>query len=629
MYFAFERVKQSLTHFERLHPFFGQSFLVGKLGGLPVGRSKSFPYDRKDKEFLDKYYKPDVASKRPYQPFRTANPQKRWLSPKYASSGAQSTRTKSDLAKAFIHKKDTHKWGWRPNYIRVLKDKLERDKSGKIPAFWLAIWIFRDKKWPPQTTPESVVDSFFKQFHITKAEREALFEASVPAGSSEGLFTEEPYSDAKLLKVLGPAPDARPEEGGVLNFLELEGVGPGRKLTLSPGSRLSIITGDNGLGKTFLLECAWWALTGHWAETGRPALARLDAKRSEPKITFEISGRETASKRTVVAFDWDTQNWPVPKRRPTIPGIVVYARVDGSFAIWDPIRNLQFASQYGSNEQGGLFVVSRDEALNGLGRKIEGLLRDWVKWQTNPDTTLFDTFRQVLRRLSPPDIGPLEPGKPIRLPHDAREIPTISHRYGDVPFIHESAGVKRIATIGYLLVWTWNEHKISSSLAKKPPQQNMVVLIDEMEAHLHPKWQRMILPALLDVTTILSREIKAQMIVATHSPLVLASIETNFSDENDKLFHLELSDAGKVSFKELPFVRYGRVDAWLTSDLFQLKQARSPDGEVAIERAKALLEKGEGTPAEIRVATSELKKALSADDEFWPRWMYFAEKKGL
>ncbi|NET57946.1 MAG: AAA family ATPase [Symploca sp. SIO2E6] len=60
-------------------------------------------------------------------------------------------------------------------------------------------------------------------------------------------------------------PNSDAEEGGTLKFLEIQGVGPANQLAFQPGNRLSLITGDNGLGKTFLLDCAWWALTGKWA----------------------------------------------------------------------------------------------------------------------------------------------------------------------------------------------------------------------------------------------------------------------------------------------------------------------------------------------------------------------------
>lgn len=32
------------------------------------------------------------------------------------------------------------------------------------------------------------------------------------------------------------------------------------------GERINIFTGDNGLGKTFLLDISWWLLTGTWTE---------------------------------------------------------------------------------------------------------------------------------------------------------------------------------------------------------------------------------------------------------------------------------------------------------------------------------------------------------------------------
>src|SRR5439155_13849070 len=147
----------------------------------------------------------------------------------------------------------------------------------------------------------------------------------------------------------------------------------------------------------------------------------------------------------------------------------------------------------------GQLLFTRDQVLHGLNSRIEGLLRDWVNWQQSQEADTFNTFKQVLRRLSPPDMMPLDPGEPVRVPGESRAIPTLRHNYGVVPFTNESAGVKRIVTIAYLLVWAWSEHQIYSALAKKAPQEKMVILIDEMEAHLHPKWQRVVLPALLDV----------------------------------------------------------------------------------------------------------------------------------
>ncbi len=42
------------------------------------------------------------------------------------------------------------------------------------------------------------------------------------------------------------------------------------------------------------------------------------------------------------------------------------------------------------------------------------------------------------------------------------------------------------------------------------------------------------------------------MIVATHSPLILASMESIFSADSDKLFHLYLRDGSEVELNEVP-----------------------------------------------------------------------------
>ncbi len=52
----------------------------------------------------------------------------------------------------------------------------------------------------------------------------------------------------------------------MLSYLKLNGVGPAEDLLFEPGDRLNVIAGDNGLGKSFLLERAWWALSGEWAD---------------------------------------------------------------------------------------------------------------------------------------------------------------------------------------------------------------------------------------------------------------------------------------------------------------------------------------------------------------------------
>ncbi|PID55631.1 hypothetical protein CSB45_15060 [candidate division KSB3 bacterium] len=181
--------------------------------------------------------------------------------------------------------------------------------------------------------------------------------------------------------------------------------------------------------------------------------------------------------------------------------MLIYARVDGAFAVWDPVRD--YWAESVKTKTSKPLIFTRDEIWNGLqyniGGKVtflsNGLISDWILWQNSPEREPFETFKRVLKQLSPPglekgDLGLLEPGKPTRLSNDSRWMPTIKHSYGEIPIIYASAGVRRIVALAYLIVWAWEEHKTQSKLIRKPPQRRMVILVDEIEAHLHPQWQR-------------------------------------------------------------------------------------------------------------------------------------------
>ena len=76
----------------------------------------------------------------------------------------------------------------------------------------------------------------------------------------------------------------------MLRSLHTKDVGPAPALDLTLGERLNVLTGDNGLGKSFVLDVAWWALTGTWV--GRPVLP--NGSSSSPRWSATIrSARST------------------------------------------------------------------------------------------------------------------------------------------------------------------------------------------------------------------------------------------------------------------------------------------------------------------------------------------------
>jgi hypothetical protein len=406
----------------------------------------------------------------------------------------------------------------------------------------------------------------------------------------------------------------------MLKSLHLRHLGLARELQVEWADRINLIVGDNGLGKTFLLDLAWWALTRTWAgPMALPAPGELKAT-----ISYTVRGATTTAKPVTSTFSPAEQAWPLKAVRPAMPGIVVYIRIDGGFSVWDPARN------YWRTDPGRppAYHFQSAEVWDGLSlngvRVCEGLERDWVNWQEGRKPH-FDALKAVLAVLSPPG-EPITIGQPQRLLlGEGRDRPTLQIAGQTVPVALASSGVRRILALAYFLVWAWHEHQLAARLLGKTPEKRFVLLFDEPETHLHPRWQRTVLPSLLQaVATLRGPDGEApQMLVATHAPLVAASLEPHFDPERDDLIHLGVRD-GQVVAEQGGWATQGDATNWLVSEAFGLEQARSLEAERAIEAAEAwmrdepLVRAGLDSQPAIHAA---LQRLLPAGDPFWPRWI--------
>lgn len=407
----------------------------------------------------------------------------------------------------------------------------------------------------------------------------------------------------------------------MLEYLRLNEVGPAPEMEVELAPRLNFLTGDNGLGKTFLLDIAWWALTRTWAK----GLAVPHLPPTKPTITYRYTKTTPGSYEHTSNFNRETEHWSVNAGRPPIPGLVLYAQVDGGFSVWDPARNYW---KKDTPDRPASYLFAPDEVWEG-NDLCEGLIRDWASWQREAGDA-FTELRRVLSRLSPSPGEPLQPGGLRKLfLDDPKRYPTLKMPYGEeVPVIHASAGMRRIIALAYLLVWTWQEHVEACGLRGKPPAREIIFLVDEIEAHLHPQWQRRIVPALLEVMNALTGDHDAtvQLITATHAPLVLASVEPVFDPQKDAVFELDLDDNRDVVLRKSPWRRRGDANAWLTSSVFDLAEPRSLQAEEAIERALVLLKQPRPDVEEVSEVDAQLRDALSDVDPFWVRWSAFADK---
>ncbi|MBI5572357.1 MAG: AAA family ATPase [Desulfomonile tiedjei] len=450
----------------------------------------------------------------------------------------------------------------------------------------------------------------------------------------------------------------------MIKRIHTKNVGPAPELAIEFADRLNLLTGDNGLGKTFFLDVAWWVQTGTWA--GEPAWP-------DPRFDGDSRiGRQLAPETSQSQYEDDSffnswhQEWQLGWGEPG-SAIVIYGRVDEGFSVWDPVRNgtsieppraltAAWPEVYNFSQESlwnGLKSAAPGTlSLSPLGDPIKnprpstqvlcnGLIRDWVEWSyraTPEKAKAYETLTKVMETLSPdPEREAIKPDHPIRVSvSDVRDVPTIRLPYYayPVPVIYASAGMKRILSLAYVLVWCWYEHQQACRILKQEPANDLVILIDEVEAHLHPKWQRSILPAILSVTKVLSEKMNVQIVATTHSPLLLASLEPEFDEAKDRVIVFDEED-GKITISPFQWAKYGDSSDWLTSPVFGLRRATSKEADRVLEAAYAYMRHDDMKAFSSRENREEVQKEiqrdlmrlLPEDDPFLVEWDYFVKRE--
>ncbi|WPB77259.1 AAA family ATPase [Archangium violaceum] len=160
----------------------------------------------------------------------------------------------------------------------------------------------------------------------------------------------------------------------------------------------------------------------------------------------------------------------------------------------------------------------------------------------------------------------------------------------------------RNLSLGYRTLIAWMVDLASRLFERYPESPNplaepAVVLVDEIDLHLHPKWQRQLISYLTE------RFPNTQFIVTAHSPLVVQSA----TDAN--IVVLKREGDHVVIDNDVESIRGWRVDQILTSDLFGLETARPPQLEELIKERTTLLSKPRLTPKD-KARLRELETAI-------------------
>ena len=135
--------------------------------------------------------------------------------------------------------------------------------------------------------------------------------------------------------------------------------------------------------------------------------------------------------------------------------------------------------------------------------------------------------------------------------------------------------------------------------------KNSIILIDEPELSLHPKWQQRIVEVYKKIGE------NNQIIIATHSPHILGSV----SSEN--IFILYRDENGKIEAKtgdELYF-SYGQPVDRVLKDIMGLESVRTPKIEKDLEELRKLVDENKYDTKEFKEKYNELLEILGNTDE--------------
>jgi predicted ATPase len=118
-----------------------------------------------------------------------------------------------------------------------------------------------------------------------------------------------------------------------------------------------------------------------------------------------------------------------------------------------------------------------------------------------------------------------------------------------------------------------------------------ILIIDELEQHLHPRWQR-------NIVELLRRQFpKTQIIASTHTPLVAAGVA---DIEESCLLKLERDENNEIKIVTIDQAEIAgkRADQILTSHAFDLLTTRNNKSHDEVDRYTELLAKSSPTPTE-------------------------------
>lgn len=223
-------------------------------------------------------------------------------------------------------------------------------------------------------------------------------------------------------------------------------------------------------------------------------------------------------------------------------------------------------------------TLFKDEAL--LPNSSEYFLRvDYETAKNKKGNAEIIRIKELLIKILPSEVQDIKIKKSGRL---QREV-IVKTDFGWVKLNELGLGYK--TTIAWLIDFATKMIYFHEN-SKNPFKEPAILVIDEIDLHMHPEWQREIIENLTMLFP------NTQFIASAHSPLIAqAALNSNLVLLKKRGDHVVIENAPDI-------ILSWRIDQLLTSDLFGLKEARSKKVEDKMTRRRFLLRKGDLTKLE-------------------------------
>lgn len=349
-----------------------------------------------------------------------------------------------------------------------------------------------------------------------------------------------------------------------------------------------LILGENAAGKSSVLEAVALTLSG---PSGRDAIQRpWDAFVLDPLMMGAT--RRGPARYGSVRVHYDD-------------GEQTTLKIDDGFEDQGQIDGLPRVFAYGAFRQ----YSERGERFAGGGTvatlfKSELVLRNPEDWLLSLDDVKFSLVARALGR-----IFSLEADYDLIVPDRPNKRCLIRRKVGEegdaveikTPLSAASSGFRSaLAMICDVLEGIiGHERRISAPLSDARP----IILIDEIEAHLHPRWKMKIITALRQVLA------SATFIFTSHDPLCLRGMHDGEVVVLRQVVASEEADSDHLpifveSMTELPNIDNLTIEQLLTSNLFDMFTTDAMETELKFAEISSLLA--------IRGSGAELSKEDSA-----------------